>query len=278
MKPEDLPKQELPNNRVIRRRIAARTTGIHVFALPPELAALADDDDFLTKYQIPEQHQIRDQNGALMPMTRNEAWARADRRAAEIERMLLSGSSGKTAAFFSRNRQGLSAIIGRQTLVFSGFFHDYLEQMGEASHALSRRGTSVTPTSGIHLGPIFIALETATATGLTALGHFRRGAPMGDRTVVTDLVSTGAYEGASAYGAAKLGVLAGAKAMIATATLPIPGAHAAAFAAGFLGGAVAAITGKTLANQVRNIVVDNACGRIRRAGEGSDPGTEKVAR
>lgn len=86
---------------------------------------------------------------------------------------------------------------------------------------------------------------------------------MGDRTVITDVVSTGVYEGTSAYAAAKLGVLAGAKAMIATATLPIPGARAAAFATGFLVGAIAAVSGKTLFNDVKDIAVDNTCGRLR---------------
>lgn len=264
MTTEDLSKYQLPQNRVIRRRVAARTTGVHIGALPPELrslASLVNGDDYLSKHQIPEKIQVRGEDGVLVPLKREKVWKLVDEHAKEIEGSLLSGSTGKIAAFFSSRRQENYANFGRPTLYFSAFFHDYLERTAEVSRALASRGRAVRPTSGIRIGPVFVVLDTSTAAGFTALGHVARGAPIGDRIVVTDVLSTGAYEGASAYASAKLGVLAGAKAMVTTAILPIAGAHIAAFTTGIVVGAIVAVSAKILVDEVKDIVVDNTCGR-----------------
>ncbi len=261
VKPDDLPGQKLPQNRVIRRRFAARTTSIHVCALPPELkslASLADADGYLLKHRIPEQNQVYDEEGALLLLTRDEAWKFFESNSEEMESKQLSGRAGEIAASISNFGQGIYANFGRPPLDFSVFFRDYHETTAEASRALSRSGKAVTPINRLHIAPIFFVWDTLSAAGLTALGHFARGAPMRDRSVVTDVVSTGVYEGASVYATAKLGLLAGSRAMVTMARLPIPGAHAAAFITGFMTGLIVAVSGKTLVNFVKNATVDNA--------------------
>ena len=108
------------------------------------------------------------------------------------------------------------------------------------------------------LGPIFIAMDTASAIGFTALGHITRKAKLTDKTVVSDVVSTGVYEGTTSWTSAKFGVFSGAKAIRLTAALPVPGAHLAALPVGFLVGAVTAIFTKRFANQYKDSAIDAA--------------------
>jgi hypothetical protein len=244
----------LPENRVLRKRVAARTTGIHVSALPAELRGLADlmeVDGYFEKRHLPEEIQIADSRGKVATLSRDEAWMLADKAGADLEGSLLSGRAGKVAAFFSTHGQGIYANYGRPTMDFSAFFRDYIERKAAAA-----AGTA-NALSQVQFGPLFIALDTASASGFTALGHFARGASLAEGTVLTDVVSTGAYEGTSAWATAKLGVFAGAKAMGTTAVLPVPGAPLAAIFAGFVVGAATAVVAKRVANQLKDVAIDS---------------------
>jgi hypothetical protein len=247
----------LPENRVIRKRVAARTTGIHVCALPPELRELVgrtNADGYVGKHDFPEEVQIADSGGKAATLSRDEAWELVDKSGAELEWSLLTGTTGKIAAFFSTHGQGIYANYGRPTMDFSGFFRDYI-----ARRAAARAG-NLNGLAQVQFGPLFIAVDTASASGFTALGHFARGANLAEGTVFADVVSTGAYEGTSAWASAKLGVFAGAKAMSTTAVLPVLGAPLAAVAAGFVVGAAAAIVAKRAANQLKDFAIDAAHG------------------
>lgn len=106
------------------------------------------------------------------------------------------------------------------------------------------------------LGPIFIAMDTTSAIGFTALGHITRKAKLNDKTVLSDVASTGVYEGTTSWTSAKLGVFTGAKAIRLTAALPIPGAYLAAVPVGFLVGAITAVFTKRYANQYKDSTID----------------------
>ena len=106
------------------------------------------------------------------------------------------------------------------------------------------------------LGPIFIAMDTASAIGFTAIGHITRDARLTDKTVISDVVSTGVYEGTTSWTSAKLGVFTGARAIRFAATLPVPGAHLAAVPIGFLVGAITAIFTKRFANKAKDSAID----------------------
>lgn len=265
-----------PVNRVIRKRIAARTIGIHLSALPPELRALhtvnkTDGKDYLVKHDIPDKIPLTDAEGTVRMFSRDEAWAFADKAGAELEWSLLSGMAGKVTALFSSAGQGVYANYGRPTVDFSGFFHDHMQTVAanEAAHALGQppRGSlAAQRLNDLRLGPIMIAIDTASAAGFTALGHASRGASLTDSTVLTDMVSTGVYEGSSAWATAKLGVLTGAKAMGLTAALPIPGAQLAAIPVGFLVGAATAIVAKRVANDLKDAAVDAGHEAVDRPG------------
>ena len=183
-------------------------------------------------------------------LSRDQAWTLADRAGLALESSLLAGTAGRVAGFFSATGQGVYADYGRPTLDFSGFFVDQLNRMaaGDAGRA----------ASALQFGPVLIALDTAGAAGLTALGHWARGTDLTDPVVVADVASTGAYEGSSAWASAKLGVVAGVKAMGLTAALTIPGAPAASILVGVTIGAAAAIVAKRLVNGLKNIAVDAA--------------------
>ncbi len=263
-----------PVNRVFRKRIAARTIGIHLSALPPELRALhtvskTDGKDYLVKHDIPDQIQLTDSEGTVRMLSRDEAWAFADKAGAELEWSLLSGMAGKMTALFSSVGQGVYANYGRPTMDFSGFFHDHVKTVAanEAARAFGQQPRGSIAAQGLNdlqLGPILIAIDTASASGFTALGHASRGANLTGRTVLTDIVSTGVYEGSSAWTTAKLGVLTGAKAMGLTAILPIPGARLAAIPVGFLVGAATAIVAKRVANELKDAAVDAAHEAVHR--------------
>ncbi len=243
-----------PKNPVIRQRISARTIGIHRSALPCELRALTGragaTGAYLRKRQIPEQVRIAGADKTIQVLSRDEAWALADRAGLALESSLLSGTAGRVAGFFSATGQGIYADYGRPTLDFSGFFVDQLNRMA---------GDAAGRAAGVlQFGPVLIALDTAGAAGLTALGHWARGADMTDRVVVADVASTGAYEGGSAWASAKLGVAAGVKAMGVTAALSVSGAPAMSILVGVAVGAGVAIAAKRLVNGLKNIVVDAA--------------------
>jgi hypothetical protein len=238
----------LPENRLIRRRVAARTTAIHASAIADEpwakeMLQHCDGDGYLQKHQFPVQIALEESPGEPRVISRDEAWRLADEKGEALEGELLSGLPGRIAAFFSTHGQGIYANYGRPTMDFSGFFSDHL--------AGARSGT-------VQIGPLFIAFDTASAAGLTALGHIARGANLTNAAVASDILSTGAYEGTSAWTSAKIGVIAGAKAMGITAVLPLAGAPVAALVAGFAVGAATAIVVKRTTNQLKDKVVDAA--------------------
>lgn len=257
-----------PNSRVIRKRMIARTIGIHISVLPPELRALRmqtdrHGDSYLARHQIPDQIRIMDTHGMARVLSREQAWMLAEEAAQQLERHQLSGTAGRITAFFSTTGQGPYADYGRPTVDYSGFYVDYLNQMSAAGTretfcdqlacvgAAGHIGT-------LHFGPTLIALDTAAAAGLTGLGYMARNVDLADRTVVTDIASTGVYEGSSAWVSAKIGVVAGAKAMAAMAVLPILGTTAASLVIGFVVGAAAAVVTKQAVNSTKNIAVDSA--------------------
>lgn len=233
----------LPENRLIRRRVAARTTAIHVSALASEvwakdIVAQCDPAGYVQKSQFPDAIEVEPEPGESLIISRDEAWRLADAKGAQMEWALLSGLSGRVAAYFSKHGQGIYADYGRPTFDFSGFFRDRIAGVGRGD---------------LRLGPLFIAWDTATAAGLTALGHFARRADLTSAPIVSDVLSTGVYEGSSSWASAKLGVIAGVKAIGVAALVPVPGA---AFVAGFTVGAATAIVAKTGANKLKDRAVD----------------------
>jgi len=243
----------LPANRVIRKRIAARTIGVHLSALPPELQALkaSTDNTYLTKYDLPDEVHLTTSGGDRKTLSRDEAWKLADEAGSKLEWDILPDSmAGKATALFSTTGQGVYANYGRPTMDFSGFFHDYIGN--------SRGSTASQGSNSAMLGPIFIAMDTASAVGFTALGHITRGAPLVNKTVLSDIASTGVYEGSTSWASAKLGVLTGANVMRLAAAIPVPGVHLAAIPVGFLAGAAAAIFVKRFANQHKDGAIDAA--------------------
>jgi hypothetical protein len=263
----------LPANRVIRKRLAARTIGVHLSALPPELQALKDttDNAYLTKYDLPDEIHLTVSDGDRKVLSRDEAWKFADEAGSKLEWDILPDSmAGKATALFSTTGQGIYANYGRPTMDFSGFFHDYIGTSGQHSGA-----SSIAPqgSSSVMLGPIFIAMDTASAVGFTALGHVTRGAPLADKTVLSDIASTGVYEGSTSWASAKLGVLTGAKVMRLAAAIPIPGVHLAAIPVGFLAGAAAAIFVKRFSNQHKDGAIDAAYKSVMHS-EASDAARE----
>jgi hypothetical protein len=237
---------EMPDNRVIRRRVAARTTAIHVSALVNEpwakdVLEQCDDSGYVEKRHFPEQIEVEETPGKIRVVSRDEAWALADEKGESLEWALLSGLSGRIAAFFSTHGQGIYANYGRPTLDFSGFFRDYVAGAGAGS---------------VQVGPLFIAFDTASAAGLTALGHVARGANLTNPEVASDILSTGVYEGTSSWASAKIGVFTGAKAMGIAAALPLAGASVAALITGFTVGAATAIVVKRGTNRLKDKAVD----------------------
>lgn len=251
----DEAKDMLPANKIIRKRIAARTVAVHLSALPPELHVFRDgaDNTYLCKRDLPDEIQLTTCSGEKKVLSRDEAWDFADEAGENLEWDILPDNmAGKATALFSSTGQGIYANYGRPSMDFSGFFYDYINNPRQfTAGSITSQGSS-----GVMLGPIFIAVDTASAAGFTALGHITRGAHLGDKTVLSDVVSTGAYEGSSAWASAKLGVLSGAKVIRFAAVLPIPGAHLAAIPIGFLVGATTAIFVKHFANKYKDRAVD----------------------
>jgi hypothetical protein len=247
-----------PESRIIRKRIAAKTTAIHISALASEpwaasLLERADSGGYLKKHVFPEQLQVRDRQGQSRMLSREEAWADADARAASLEWALLSGFAGQVAGFFSTHGQGVYANFGRPTMDFSGFFWDRVT----ASAAAGSRVRVPTPgLGGLQVGPLFIAADTAAASSLTALGHLARGSSLANPTVVSDVISTGAYEGTSAWATAKLGVFTGVKAMAVAGAVVLPGLPFAGLVAGFTVGAATAIAAKHVTNRLKDKAID----------------------
>ncbi len=237
----------LPANRVIRKRIAARTVAVHLSALPVELRELkrSQDSEYLTKQDLPDKIQVTLQDGQAKVLTRDEAWKLADEAGAQLEwEMLPDSLVGKLTAAFAETGQGLYANYGRPTMDFTGFYHDYVCAPSQ------RLGNSVM------LGPVFIAMDTASAIGFTALGHLTRKARLSDKVVITDVLSTGVYEGTSAWTSAKLGVFTGARAIGLLASLSMPAVHLMVVPAGFLVGAATAIFIKQSANKYKDKAID----------------------
>lgn len=247
---------KLPSNRVIRKRIAARTVAIHLSALSPELQVFIDttNSDYLTKRDLPEELHLTIGNGEKKVFSRNEAWEFADEAGSKLEWDILPDSTaGKATAMFSTTGQGIYANYGRPSMDFSGFYHDHISTTMQLSGDATSQG--VNP---VMLGPLFIAMDTASAAGFTALGHITRGAKLTNKAVLSDIVSTGIYEGSTSLASAKLGVFTGAKVIRLTAALPIPGAHLAAIPVGFLVGAATAIFTKRFTNRHKNSVIDSS--------------------
>ena len=246
----------LPANRVIRKRLAAKTIGVHLCALPPELQALKNTNDtrnksYLTRRDLPDNITLTILGGDKKVFSRDEVWNIADEAGSKLEWDILPDTlSGKATALFSTTGQGIYANYGRPTMDFSGFFHDYINTSKQLS------GNAVTSHESVLLGPIFIAADTISAAGFTALGHITRGAPLTDKTVFTDIVSTGVFEGTTSWTSAKLGVLTGAKTIRLAAVLPIPGIHLAAIPIGFLVGATTAIFTKHFINKYKDKAID----------------------
>lgn len=250
----------LPENRLIRRRVAARTTAIHSSAIANEPWAKdildhCDNEGYLQKHQFPDRISVEAPAGAARLISRDEAWRLADARGEELEWALLSGLAGRIAAFFSTHGQGIYANYGRPTLDFSGFFRDRIA--GAGSKGAQGLGA-------LQFGPLFIAFDTTTAAGLTALGHFARHADLTSAPVVSDVLSTGAYEGTSSWVSAKLGVVAGVKAMGVAAVMPVAGGPLATVIAGFAAGAAAAVVVKRATNRLKDRAIDAAYGTADR--------------
>ena len=249
---------KLPSNRVIRKRLAARTIGIHLSALPPELQVLKVIDDtidnaYLAKRDLPDEIYLTISSGEKKLFSRDEAWDYADEAGSKLEWDILPDTiSGKATALFSTTGQGIYANYGRPTMDFSGFFYDYIR----ISEKLPKASIATKGRNSVMLGPIFIAADTVSAAGFTALGHVTRGARLTNKTVLADIASTGVYEGSTSWTSAKLGVFTGAKAIRFATTIPIPGVHLAAIPIGFLVGATTAIFAKHFANQYKDKAID----------------------
>lgn len=251
---------ELPANHVIRKRIAARTIGVHLSALPPELQELKDTDDnaYLARRDLPDKVTLTVFGGDKKEFTRDEIWELADKAGEKLEWDMLPDSlAGKATALFSSTGQGVYANYGRPSMDFSSFFYD--------SGQLSAASKAAKGKSSVLLGPIFITIDTVSAAGFTALGHFTRDARLADKTVVADVASTGVYEGSTSWTSAKLGVFTGIKAIRMAANLPIPGAHLAAVPIGFLVGATTAILVKHYANQFKDKAIDVSHQSLKRS-------------
>lgn len=250
------PEIGLPTNRIIRKRLAARTIAIHLSALPPELQVFKNindtsDNAYLTKQDLPDEIHLTTPDGESKVLSRDEAWEFADEAGSQLEwHMLPDTMSGKATALFSTTGQGVYANYGRPSMDFSGFFHDYVSASGQASR------TAIKSQESLLLGPLFITVDAISAAGFTALGHITRDAPITNKTVLTDIVSTGVYEGSASWTSAKLGVFTGARAIHLAAVLPIPGVHLAAIPVGFLVGAVTAIFTKRFANEYKDKAID----------------------
>ena len=248
----------LPANRLIRKRFAARTVAIHLSALPPELQVFknindATDNAYLTKYDLPDEIHLTVSDGERKVLSRDEAWEFADEAGAQLEwHMLPDTMSGKATALFSTTGQGVYANYGRPTMDFSGFFYDAIR----ASRQASASGGTIASQESLLLGPTFITVDAISAAGFTALGHITREAPLTNKTVLTDIISTGIFEGSASWTSARLGVFTGVKAIRLASVLPIPGVHLAAVPIGFLTGAVTAIFAKRLVNQYKDKVID----------------------
>lgn len=269
MKPLARTEYELPRNRVIRKRIAAKTTAVHLSALEPDMRVAlvrrnAVRHGYVTRRAIPEKLNFQSRLGETKTFSRAEIWARVDKAGADLELDLLSGKAGQVAAFFSATGQGVYADYGRPTMDFAGFFRDFLthdavdegvEQLGASS---LRSGLERDHLYDLGLGPVLIVADAAGAAGLTALGHIARRADLANAAVVSDVISTGIYEGSSAWASAKIGVVAGAKALCYTSAIPVPGARPASILVGFVVGAAAAITAKRVANSLKDAAVDAA--------------------
>ena len=246
----------LPKNRIIRKRLAARTIAIHLSALPPELQALKEfndttDNAYLTKQDLPDEIHLTLPGGEGMVLSRDEAWELADEAGSQLEwHMLPDTMSGKAAALFSTTGQGAYANYGRPTMDFSGFFYDAIHASRQAT------GGAIASQGSLLLGPLFITVDAISAAGFTALGHITRDAPLTNKTVLGDIVSTGLYEGSASWTSARLGVFTGARTIRLAAVLPVPGAHLAAIPVGFLVGAVTAIFAKRYANQYKDRAID----------------------
>jgi len=262
----------LPVNRVIRKRFSARTIAIHLSALPPELQVFKEfndtsDNAYLTKQDLPDNIYLTVPGGERKLLSRDEAWEIADEAGSKLEwDMLPDTLSGKASALFSTTGQGVYANYGRPTMDFSGFFYDNIRASRQAV------GGAIVPQEKFLLGPLFITVDAISAAGFTALGHITRGAPLTNKTVLSDIVSTGIFEGGTSWTSAKLGVFTGVRTIRLAAVLPIPGAHLAAVPIGFLAGAITAIFAKRLANQYKDRVIDETY-RYRR-----DSKTSKAAR
>ncbi|NKB77701.1 MAG: hypothetical protein GKR96_11860 [Gammaproteobacteria bacterium] len=248
---------EQPVDRIIRRRIAARTVGVHLSALPPELQALRSitENDYLTKDDLPDEICLTVSDGNKALLSKEEAWKFADEAGSKLEWKLLPDTSlGKAAGQLSSMGQGAYADYGRPSLNAYSFFYDYA--VSSAKH--SQIAIASQSVNGVVLGPLLIAVEAVGATGLTALGHTTRGARLTDKTVLSDIASTGLFEGGSAWVSAKFGVFTAVKAMRLTALFPVPGAHLAAVPVGLLVGATTAILSKRFANHCKDNAVDAA--------------------
>lgn len=253
---------ELPENRIIRKRIAARTIGIHLSALPPELQALKDitKSVYLTKKDLPAQVNLILPDGEKALLSRDEAWQFADEAGSKLEWEILPDTlGGRATALFSSTGQGAYADYGRPCVDFAGFAHDSIASSGrQAKNAIASKGLN-----SVMLGPLFIAVDTTSAASFTALGHVTRGARLTDKTVLSDVLSTGAFEGSSAWASAKLGVFTGVKMMGLATLLPIPGL--AVIPAGLMAGLTTVIATKRLANQSKDMAIDAVQRPIRQS-------------
>ncbi len=253
----------LPANKVIRKRFAARTIGIHLSALPPEFQAFnkindTTDNAYLTKQDLPDEIHLTLPDGEQKVLSRDEAWEYADEAGAQLEWHILPDTmSGKAAALFSTTGQGLYANYGRPTMDFSGFYYDCIRTAEKASREVTMSQKTIL------LGPLFITIDAVSAAGFTALGHFTRGASLKNKTVFTDIASTGIFEGSASWTSAQLGVFTGVKAIRFATVLPIPGVHLAAVPIGFLTGAVTAIFAKRFINHYKDRAVDASYQRGR---------------
>ena len=86
----------LPANRVIRKRLAARTVGVHLSALPPELQACINikdtsDNAYLSKQDLPDEIHLTLPDGEEKVLSRDEAWEFADEAGSKLEWDMLRG-------------------------------------------------------------------------------------------------------------------------------------------------------------------------------------------
>ncbi|MEZ5454019.1 MAG: hypothetical protein R3E93_14555 [Thiothrix sp.] len=237
----------IPENRIIRKRVVARTIAVHLCAIPsglrlPGIVNGITDKGYLRKWEIPRQVRISDAAGKTRTLTRDAAWQLIDAAGAELEHTLLTGNAGKAAGFVSKAGQGIYANYGRPAVDYTGFLGDYLRGMAP-----------------LRVGSLLIGIDASVASGLTLLGHAARGTPLSHAVVLTDVLSNGAYEGSSSWASAKIGVAAAAKTLGMTFFLSIPAAGVASVLTGFVVGAAAAIATKRAVNVVKNKAVDGVC-------------------